>query len=127
MENMTKENIEALLGRSLSDVEVTNFDLYLKIAGLRLTDLICTVPDPMPEDLQLLLARLFDSIAKENTQEAGNVASKRVEDFQINYREGASSVFDEVVNNNNSVIQKYSTCSAGIRCGSVRDDSFRLI
>lgn len=47
---MTQEEISALLGRPLTPVEVTNFDLYLEIAEERLSDLLCVSFTVVTED-----------------------------------------------------------------------------
>jgi hypothetical protein len=46
---MTQQTIQALLGRSLSPAEVTNFDLYLELAEEALSGLICTSIDDVTE------------------------------------------------------------------------------
>lgn len=52
---MTKEEISALLGRSLTSIEDTNFDLYLDIAFESLEALICTPIESVTE------TRVFDT------------------------------------------------------------------
>lgn len=52
---MTKPELEALLGRPLTTVEDTNFDLYIDIAEKSLEDLICTFIEPVQE------TRVFDT------------------------------------------------------------------
>lgn len=52
---MTKEEISALLGRPLTPVEDTNFDLYIDIAEQTLEDLLCTPLEDVEE------ARVFDT------------------------------------------------------------------
>lgn len=50
MENITKDEMEALLGRTLTPTEDTNFDLYLNIANENLEELICTPIESVTED-----------------------------------------------------------------------------
>lgn len=52
---MDKETISALLGRPLTPIEDTNFDLYLEIAQENLESLICTQVDDVTE------TRTFDT------------------------------------------------------------------
>lgn len=52
---MTKQEISALLRRSLTPVEDTNFDMYLEIAETNLETLICT---PIQEETE---TRYFDT------------------------------------------------------------------
>jgi hypothetical protein len=124
---MDEDSLKSYLGRSLSDSENCNFNLYLKIAKLRLSDLLCREVDefdPLPADLGLVLARFFGVIDEENFQKHG-VANKRVEDFSITY-DNAKSLFGEVVRANSATIGKYSKCGA-IRHGKVEHDGFRCV
>lgn len=116
--------VEALLGRSLTNIEERNFDLYLKIAITKLEDLICIdleklmtelETDELPADLKLVLARLFGVLHTESTQEIG-VDSKRVEDFEISYNDNTNKVFALTVQQNSATIMKYSKC-VSIRSG----------
>ena len=128
---ISKETMAALLGRSLSSLEDTNYSLYLNIAFLRLDDLLCQTVEELetiPEDLQLLIARMFDCIVKE--QSASNdsgVASKKVEDFSITFKDVAESPLDSLLKLNINLIAKYSKCQAEIRSGRTSDDGFRCI
>ncbi len=118
MANLTKEKVTALLGRPLSTVEDSNFNLYLNIAKLRLEDITCSSFDDMselPDDLALVWARFFGGVVEEN-QSGGNIASKKVEDFQITYRE-SNSVMADLMNQNAATIAKYSQCAGAIRHG----------
>ena len=117
---LTQEDVVALLGRSLSTAEKTNFDLYLEIARLRLNDLLCSDIDnidPLPKDLALVWARFFSALNAEAVEmQSSGVASKRVEDFYITYQEG-HSVWEDLIDKNGSIIAKYSICGTGIRHG----------
>lgn len=80
--------------------------------------------NPMPSDLQLLLAGMFNQNSVEQTSD-GQVKSKKIEDFSVTYKDSAT--FDEFVSSNASVVEKYAQCSQGyIRHGNVyqywRDD-----
>lgn len=127
---ITKQQVEALLGRSLSTVEDTNYDLYLKIAAQRLEDLLCiTLTSPLPEGLQLLLARCFATIGQEQLQTASvGVKEKKVEDFTIVYADGATEPMQAFVAQNDTLLEQYSECQAKIRQGKVHHgDSIRLL
>lgn len=127
---ITKQQIEALLGRSLSTVEDTNFDTYLKIATERLEDLLClTLTSPLADGLQLLLARCFATIAQEQAVSANlGVKDKKVEDFSISYRDEEASPMEAFYTQNRLAIGQYSECQAEIRQGKVcHDDSIRSL
>lgn len=127
---LTKQQVGALLGRSLSSVEDTNFDLYLKIATERLQDLLCTtLTTPMSDGLALLLARCFGVISSEQSQTANlGISTKKVEDFSVSFRDGGSQPMQAFVDQNANELERYSECQARIRQGKVpHDDSVRLL
>lgn len=127
---LTKQQIAALLGRSLSTVENTNFDTYLKIAIARLEDLLCTtLTTPLDPVMQLLLARCFGVISQEQSQSANvGVTSKKVEDFSVTYGDKDGSPMEAFVNQNANELERFSECQATIRQGKVcHDDSIRLL
>jgi hypothetical protein len=73
--------------------------------------------NPMPSDLQLLLAGLFNQNSVGQTTD-GQVKSKSIEDFSVTYKDSAT--FYEFVESNASIVDKYSQCSQGyIRHGDV--------
>lgn len=118
---LTKQQIEALLGRSLSTVENNNFTTYLKIAQERLEDLLCTtLTAPLNPTLQLLLARCFGVIAQEQQATAeANVTSKKVEDFSVTYGDKDGSPMEAFAKQNAKELERYSECQAPIRQGKV--------
>jgi len=129
---ISQDTMAALLGRPLEVVEVENYALYLQIAVARLEDLLCLKFEELgelPVDLQLLLARCFGVITREqgDTKNFG-VSSKKVEDFSINYDTGAAnmSAMEVFVRQNASIIDKYGQCQAKLRSGRT-DDCFRCI
>lgn len=127
---LTKTEIEALIGRSLTTIENTNFDLYLKIATDRLEDLLCiTLTSPLEPVLSLLLARCFGAISSEQQANADiNITSKKVEDFSVSYGDKDGSPMEAFVKQNANELERYSECQAKIRQGKVcHDDSVRLL
>ena len=72
--------------------------------------------DPLPFDLQVLLARTFATLSQENTTDL-RVQSKQNEDYRVTYgsqRDGDSpSVWASLLEENKSTIQKYSQCGIG--------------
>lgn len=115
---ITQQDVEALLGRSLTTVESTNFNTYLSLAETRVGDLICddvTKMDNISDELKLVIARFFDALSKEQGLQ-GDVQSKRVEDFSVSYREDYRPV-DEVIKLCRDILAKHSNCSDGIMHG----------
>lgn len=126
---ITQQQVSALLGRSLTAIEANNFDMYIKIATERLEDLLCvTLTTPLPEGLQLLLARCFATIGQEQAMTANSgVKSKKVEDFSVTYDENSTEPMEAFVKQNSVALEQYSECQASIRQGKVcNGDSVRL-
>lgn len=65
----------------------------------------------IPSDLQLVIARSFDLITKQNKLD-GSVKSKRVEDFQITF-DNTVDLDDIFYTQNEVTLNKYSLCSIG--------------
>lgn len=118
---ISKKEVAALLGRSLTAVEKTNFSLYLQVAILRLDDLLCIKLEKMaelPADLKLLLARCFATIVSEQvSSEAHGISTKKVEDFSISFDVDADSPMVAFVQQNSATIDKYGMCQGPIRSG----------
>ena len=115
MADLSQDEIEDYHGRSLSNTEADNLDLYLEIATTRLLDLLCleALPDPLPADLALVLCRLFALIGDENNQAYG-VEEKKVEDFSIRFNTDGDSLQARWYNANKITLDKYSKCKADI-------------
>ena len=117
---LSQDEVVALLGRPLSDVEVKNFNIYFEITDLKLKDLLClsSLPNPIPADLKMLLAKIFGSIkATQDFEHNNGVESKRVEDFSINYAADKKSPMSLVLFNESATLLKYSQYSSGIMHG----------
>lgn len=127
---ISKEDMAKLLGRSLTAVENENYELYLGITVERLQDLLCltALPEPLPLDLQLLIARLFGVIVVEQRANLDNIQSKKVEDFSVTYDNNSTETpMSKFININQVAIAKYSQCQAPILHGRICDDRFRFI
>lgn len=128
---ISKEQMAKLLGRSLSDVEDSNYELYLDLTVTRIQDLLCVseLPQPLPLDFQLLIARLFGIITVEQTASLDNVQSKRVEDFSVTYDNNSGETpMSKFIKINQATIAKYSQCQGKVLHGRIcLDDRFRFI
>lgn len=120
---ISQEDMAALLGRPLTDVETKNFNLYLQIAILRLDDLLCIKIEDMteiPVDLQLLIARCFATVTMEQKDSAAHgISNKKVEDFSISFNADAKSPMVAFVEQNGATIDKYGQCQGPIISGKV--------
>ena len=111
------ENIQVLLGRELTPIEVKGFDLYLAIASKRLADILCLdlLPNPLPCDLAQVLAGFFGTVATSQVPQ-GDIESKKVEDFSITYKDTERGL-EAIVKSNLSILSKYSACENAILHG----------
>lgn len=72
----------------------------------------------LPNDLNMVLAGLFDLITKRNKFD-GTIASKRVEDFQINFNTDAD-LDGEFYDKYSNILSKYSVCDIpNIQSGAI--------
>lgn len=114
---LTQDEVVALLGRPLSEVESQNFNIYFEIADLKLRDLLCLteLSGPIPADLKMLLVKMFGSIkATQDFERENGVEAKKVEDFSVNYSAERKSPLTIVLSSESATISKYSQCSSGI-------------
>lgn len=112
---LTQSELEAYLGRSLTEAESANRALYLEIAQGRLEDLLCDkfTGSSLPKDLTLVFARIFGIIGTEQAQSIG-VQSKKVEDFSITYGTENGSIYADLIQQNKATILKYTKCQPEI-------------
>ncbi len=120
---ISQDEMAALLGRPLAEIETTNYALYLQIAILRLDDLLCIKLEDMeeiPVDLKLLIARCFATILEEQKASASRgITNKKVEDFSISFDADPDSPMVAFVTQNAATIDKYGQCQGPIRSGKV--------
>lgn len=119
---ISKEDMAKLLGRPLSVTENANYDLYLGIAVERIKDILCLpeLPDPLPIDLQLLVARCFAVFSVEQQTSVENIESKKVEDFSVTYNDNSNETpMSKFVRLNIIAITKYSQCQAKSKSGEI--------
>lgn len=120
MAQLTIQQAQTLLGRSLTTAETNAFDEWEEIAESRLADLLCVKDmaelleilgvESLPSELLLVLARLTVAIGVENGVEIG-VSSKKVEDFSITYGNDRRNFYADTIASNGTTIMKYSQCS----------------
>lgn len=117
---MSKDQIADLLGRPLSDIESRKFNTYLGLAWIKLKDLLClsNIPDQIPLDMQILLAKIFGSIkATQEYERDNNISGKKVEDFSVNFTADRRNPLAIILESERATIIKYSQCSCGIMHG----------
>lgn len=119
---ISKEDMAKLLGRPLSVIEIANYEMYLGIVVERIKDLLCLseLPDVLPIDLQLLIARCFAVFSIEQGTSVENIESKKVEDFSVTYNDNSKETpMSKFVRLNIIAINKYSQCQAKSKSGEI--------
>lgn len=129
---LTQDEIEKLLGRTLTETEQAAIDLYIPIAMQRAADLLCAKSitewlevqnlDAIPVDLKLAIAQLFGAISADNAREYG-IESKQVEDFRIDFKDASETATAGAIMANGLVFRKYSIC--GIKSGKILREDWR--
>lgn len=124
---LTQTDVETLLLRSLSTAESTAFETFENIAEQTVADALCAENltawltesglSTYPDDLKLLIARLFNAEIQDGKKEFG-VSSKSVEDFSISYDNGSAGAVSGVLAQGSAILQKYSLCG-GMRHGRI--------
>lgn len=124
-----QDEVEAILGRSLTSLERTNYELYLDIATARLVSLLCLAETPTElEDVRMkvLLAQLFGlKMAETEYAARTGIKAKQVEDFRVTYKDEAETPIEALAKNYASEIAALSQCYGKIRSGKVCD-GYRL-
>lgn len=119
---ISKEDMAKLLGRPLSVTENANYEMYLGIVVERIKDLLCLseLPEVLPIDLQLLIARCFAVFSIEQGTSVENIESKKVEDFSVTYNDNSKETpMSKFVRLNIIAINKYSQCQAKSKSGEI--------
>lgn len=92
---------------------------WLKMAGIassRLASLLCLekLPDPLPDDLAMLLANFIAAMIRYQGNPEPGISSKTVRNFTISFTSNqAANVFAQVAENYGDLISKYSNCGLG--------------
>ena len=86
-----------------------------RIAELRLARQLCLeeLPDPMPDDLAMLLANFISYALVDNGANSG-VESKSVRNFTIRFNTNASNAWDKLNQYFGDIIGEYSQCCNGV-------------
>jgi len=111
---MTQSQIEALLGRPLTTIEVTNIELYLDIANERLEELICTsitagVGERVYESrdgYSTVFTDIFTSLVSVKDKDGNTIDPSNYSVRQWDKRNGSwynSIVFDEMFYDNTEI------------------------
>ena len=117
---LTQDDYKLYTGET-SNLSTEDSSKMVGIANGRLASLLCLekLPDPLPDDLALLLANFIAAMEKFKGNGAQVVTSKRVRNFSISYASNeAANVFAQVAENFTDIISKYSACGSSLKVES---------
>lgn len=120
---LTANELQALIGRNLSEQEFENFDTLIEVAERQIEGYLCATLEELfpsteqgdgeiPADLKFVIANFFKAISVRNRYDP-TVSSKKVEDFSVSFREDADI-------EKNLVAQNLFTLRSYTKCGRVR-------
>lgn len=119
MIELSEQEIVAFIGRSLLPIEKASLALRLEVANAELDELLGgnlkSYQDNPPVQIRQMLAELFGLMA---SQSESNIASKSVEGFRIDFREG-SDIKRDFMKRFSGVIAKFGASTVG-RAGGIR-------
>lgn len=113
---LTQDDYKLYTGET-SNLSTEDWSKMVGIANGRLASLLCLekLPDPLPDDLALLLANFIAAMEKFKGNPEPGVASKSVRNFTISFTsQQAANVFQQVAENYGDIIDKYSACKVGL-------------
>lgn len=120
---LTANELQALIGRNLSEQEFENFDTLIEVAERQIEGYLCATLEELfpsteqgdgeiPADLKFVIANFFKAISVRNRYDP-TVSSKKVEDYSVSFREDADI-------EKNLVAQNLFTLRSYTKCGRVR-------
>ena len=120
---ITANELQALIGRELTDQEFENFDTLIQVAEKQVEGYLCATLEELfpstdkgdgeiPADLKFVIGNFFKAISVRNHYDP-TVSSKKVEDYSISFREDADI-------EKNLVAQNLFTLRSYTKCGRIR-------
>lgn len=112
---MTQEAYTLWTGEATSYSE-TDWQKIVNAASARLASFLClpALPNPLPDDLEELLANFIAGVISRSGDSA-EIESKHVRNFTINFRKStAANAYALIAQNYGDIIEKYSQCGLTI-------------
>lgn len=113
---MTQEDYKLWTGIAVNFDEA-DWQRLTAVASKRLASLLCldSLPKPMPDDLQELLANWMAAVMKYRGNADSQVEEKRIRNFTIRFgSSSAANAFAQLASNYIDTIEEYSQCDSGL-------------
>lgn len=115
---MTQDDFKFLTGMTTSYTD-DQWTKILQSASIRLASFLCLdeLPTPLPADLEELLANFIAGVITHQGA-SGEVQSKHVRNFTVNFREStAANAFAQIAQQYGDTIERWSECALGVKVG----------
>lgn len=109
---MTQEDYKLWTGQTVNYSD-EDWARLVSVASSRLASFLCldALPDPVPDELQVLLANWMAAVFKHQGNADAQVESKSVRNFTIRFSSSsAANAFAQVAANYSDLIDQYSDC-----------------
>ena len=109
---MTQDDYTLYTGQTVNYSQ-EDWEKLVAVASGRLASLLCLdeLPDPLPDDLAMLLANFLCAMLRFEGNPEPSVSSKSVRNFSISFSQTtAQNAFAQVAQNYGDLIEKYSAC-----------------
>lgn len=114
---LTQDQYCLFTGQSVSYSD-TEWTTLVNIASGRLASLLCLEEFPElgedNEDLAMLLANFISATLKFQGS-PDKIESKQVRNFTINFKSSAANAFEQIYDQYEDIVEKYSQCGTGVK------------
>ena len=119
---MTQDDYKLFTGEDASQYSVSDWSRIVAIASSRLASFLCLpngLPTTLPDDLKMLLANFIAYILRFEGSGSGEVESKHVRNFTINFKTTTvTNAFAGIAKDYADIVENYSNCSDGFKVES---------
>lgn len=114
--DLTQYNYKLFTGQTVN-YDDSDWGIIVDIAESRLASYLCLEQfpelDETNQDLAMLLAN-FIAAAIKFQGDSGTIESKSVRNFTINFKSSATNAFEQIYQQYEDIIEKYSNCELGV-------------
>jgi len=114
---MTQDEYRLYTGQEPPVMLESDWETLLGVAEMRLASFLCleALPDPLPDDLKIVLANFLAATFRFQGGGGEEVASKSVRNFSISFQtDTASNAWVQIQSQYGDILDKYSACGGRI-------------
>ena len=104
-------------------LDAEQFDIIVAVASGRLASFLCleNLPDPLNDDLKLVLAQFIKLLLDDASDSGEKVASKSVRNFTIQFTNNTANIFAKIAKNYGDILNRYSDCGYAFKVEKTAD------